>query len=61
MFALVSYLTKQLMPFRTAYSSRLPFDRDDKRLLSIFHWRCYTIEDLVKCFLSHQSPSATNP
>jgi len=53
LFALVSYLMKQLTQFRTVDSTLLAFDKDNKRLLSIFHRRCYTTEDLVKCFLSY--------
>lgn len=50
-FALVLYLTKHLMLFRTAHGTPLPFDKGNKRLVTIVHRRCYTTEDAVKCCL----------
>lgn len=58
-FPLVLHLSKCLLPFRTAHGTPLPFDRGNKRLVTIVHWRCYTT---VCCeMLSNQFSSATNP
>lgn len=48
-FALLLHLTKCLMPFRTAQGTPLPFDKGNKRLVTIVHWRWYATEDAVKC------------